>query len=362
MPSRGRSRATGPQSCKSLVLTFVALPALLGMTGAYGLDRTEQANSGWAINLDNDLFALRHQDRDYTGGASVTFAGARVQGWFGSLDPALSRINRLIRPSDDNNLRFHSLQIGIAAFSPEDISRSDVVANDRPYAGLVYLSNAQMSLLPDGRHAIQSALTVGVLGSTLPEQLQKIIHTATGSDPPQGWPHQISRGGEPTARYALAWQHLWVAPAGGGLEIKQSLEGSLGFLTEAGAAVSVRWGRIGSPWWSFMPERPEYFAQPTLGMSTNNPGHGREMYVWAGAKLRVRVYNAFLQGQFRESPLTYGQDEIRPLLVQVWLGVTRQVDDHNRLSWVWRYQSSEVNTGHGDREVSWGSLVFNHDF
>ena len=111
----------------------------------------------------------------------------------------------------DGRPTLHSLQVGIAAFAPQDLKRSDVILDDRPYASLVYLANSRQSLEDSGRTAIQSTLTVGILGTHIAKTLQKEIHKLTQSDAPQGWKHQIANGGEPTLRYTYASQHLLVS-------------------------------------------------------------------------------------------------------------------------------------------------------
>ncbi|PTQ90153.1 lipid A deacylase LpxR family protein [Agitococcus lubricus] len=319
----------------------------------------EPEQSGWSLHIDNDLFSPHKQDRDYTGGINITFAGQHVKRWPISVDRALTFINQGLGIRHPNNLYLHSLQLGIAAFSPEDIQQENIVYDDRPYASLLYLANSQLQIVDDNT-ANQSTLTVGILGTKAAQRLQESIHQVTGSEPPQGWQHQIAKGGELTLKYSYAHQRLWYKQAT--MEIKQSYEGSLGFLTEANSAISVRWGRISSPWWSFTPDRSEYFAQPSVGLPMQYRYRQPELYLWAGTKLRVRAYNAFLQGQFRESTFSYQQSELEPLLVESWLGVTQQISTHYRLSWVWRYQSAELKQGHGHRDLIWGSIMINRDF
>ncbi len=347
-----------------LSLTLLATSAYADNNNNIPTNTGEPENSGWSLHMDNDLFTPKKQDRDYTGGLAMTFAGTRAQDWPISLDPALSQVNHWFGIHDeDNSLTLHSLQVGLAAFAPEDLTHADVNRDDRPYASLVFLANSRVNLQDDGQTAIQSTLTVGVLGTRIAETMQKQIHTLTESDPPQGWRHQISQGGEPTLRYTYAHQRLWLVRDGEHhLEVKYSNEGSVGFLTEANSAISARWGRINTPWWSFAPDRAEYFSQPTTGLLNNSATGSSEFYVWAGAKIRARAYNAFLQGQFRDSELTYSSREVRPILGEARLGVTKQISPHSRLSWVWRYQSSELRSGNGDRDLVWGSILINRDF
>ena len=138
--------------------------------------------------------------------------------------------------------------------------------------------------------------------------------------------------------------------------------GSIGYITEGSAALSWRWGRINTPWWAGSPDRVEYIAEPapSTGGSVMNPG-SRELYVWGGVKAHARFYNAFLQGQFRDSDVDYGYHDVRPLIGEAWLGVTAQIVGEYRLSWVMRYQTSELRPEPGDRSLVWGGLVLSHD-
>ncbi len=324
----------------------------------------EPYDSGWSLQMDNDLLTPKNHDRDYTGGIAVTFAGKRVQQWPISLDSTLKKFNRWLAVTDvDNRPTLHSLQVGIAAFAPQDLTRDDVNIDDRPYASLVYLANSRQSLEDSGRTAIQSTLTVGILGTHIAKVLQKEIHKLSKSDSPQGWKHQIANGGEPTLRYTYASQHLLINSDDRlRFEVKYSNEGSLGFLTEVNSSISARWGFIKTPWWSFAPDRAEYFSQPSAGLLKASRRGTSEFYIWTGAKIRARAYNAFLQGQFRDSELRYDWQEVRPVLAEAWLGVTKQITTHTRLSWIMRYQSSELRGGNGDRDLVWGSVLLNRDF
>lgn len=134
----------------------------------------EPYDSGWSLQMDNDLLTPKNHDRDYTGGIALTFAGKRVQQWPVSLDSTLKKFNRWLKVTDvDGRPTLHSLQVGIAAFAPQDLKRSDINIDDRPYASLVYLANSRQSLEDSGRTAIQSTLTVGILGTHIAKVLPK---------------------------------------------------------------------------------------------------------------------------------------------------------------------------------------------
>ncbi len=349
------------------MLAFTLAPALAAGTEVPTSQEAE--STGWSLYLDNDIFTPSPRDQDYTGGLSVTIAGRRAAEWPFSVDPLLGIINKaLTLPAENPEAgisQLHSLQVGAAVFTPGDISVAAVTPGDRPYSSLVYLASSRL-MLDAARPGIaqQTTLTLGLLGLPLTADFQKGFHSLIGSEEPEGWEHQISDGGEPTFRYSYAIQKLALSGAAGSTryEVKPSFETGIGFITDANVSLSARWGRISTPWWSFSPDRAEYFSQPSTGLAREQRSAQRELYLWAGAKLKARPYNALLQGQFRHSDIRYGYDEIRPLLVEAWLGVTGQVSRNYWLSWVLRYQSSELRTEPGDHHLVWGSIFINRYF
>lgn len=366
-------RMVGLEQLRAAVLVpaismVLALPASAESLGLLPV-KEEPYDSGWSFYLDNDIFSPTPRDRDYTGGLAMTFAGRRAAAWPVSLDPGLGWINRHLRVDEEEvgfrGVQLHALQVGAAAFTPGNIEVAAVIPEDRPYASLLFLANSRVTLNAEHpERATQSTLTVGLLGTSAIKSFQRWFHEATESEPPRGWDHQISDGGELTFRYSYAQQRLWGQGGGDGLryELKRSWEGSVGFITEANMAVSARWGRINTPWWSFMPDRSEYFSQPSPGLGGPEAKGPRELYVWAGGKVRARPYNALLQGQFRSSDLSYDFGDIEPVLLEGWLGVTGQVADQYRLSWVLRYQTSEMRRGAGDHELLWASVFISRYF
>jgi hypothetical protein len=82
----------------------------------------------------------------------------------------------------------------------------------------------------------------------------------------------------------------------GRVDVKTTVQGSVGFLTETSAAVSLRVGSFDTPWWSFAPELSDYIAAPT---PVESLGAQREAYFFAGARVKARAYNALLQDATR---------------------------------------------------------------
>ncbi|MGB3622801.1 MAG: lipid A deacylase LpxR family protein [Ketobacter sp.] len=329
-----------------LFLAKLAVPALADSTG-----------SAWAISMDNDLFAPTRSDRDFTAGLAVTYTGRKGLKYWSGLDNTLDRLDRFtpwaINRFPESSIT-PSIEWGTYGFTPDEIDRRDVVKGDRPYASLVYLTNSRIYYVNGGTDAWSSSLTLGVLGLTLMEAAQSAVHSATGSEKARGWDHQISDGGEPTFRYQLAYHDDWRANTAK-LQFKTTYFGSVGYLTEAGIALSTRNGLISSPSHRFNPELITYGERVNDLIST--PGKGRENYFWGGVALKARAYNAFLQGQFRHSDHRLSHDEVNYLLAEAWVGYTLSFAGNFKFSYVLRAQTSEIRSGEGDRAMVWGGLV-----
>lgn len=329
----------------------------------------EKYSAGWTLALDNDVLAFGNRDLDYTGGAAVTFAGLRAKEWPISLDPILGVMDFLVPNSDDLAGRagypLHAVQFGLLAFTPDDLNNPEPIYTDRPYASLLFQSNSRTFVSSPTAPVYETSFTFGFLGLDLAKGLQRGLHQELNLDKvPEGWDYQISEGGEPTARFIWARQSLLSSNFQTEIteyELKWRVETSVGYLTEASIALSGRWGLINSPWWSFTPERADYVSQPAPVIGNALRQGVRELYVWGGVKLRARVYNAFLQGQFRDSHVELSSDQIEQSNAEAWVGVTWQMSNEFRIGYVIRYQTQELDSSLENRDLVWGGLIVSRD-
>jgi len=320
----------------------------------------EPQDTGWALYIDNDLFALRSNDRDYTGGLSLTLSGARTKDYWFSINDVLQSVDRFSSFDglhQGNDRQLHSLEVGFTAFTPADISSLDSQVGDRPFASIFYLSNTHESIDFENDTAWVSSFTLGVLGSKLVEELQNNIHKITGSEKPEGWDNQISDGGELTFRYSVAKQSLYHFNYQGSnnLEVSTTWQASLGYITEASFGLATRVGDFDTPWYSFRPQFNDYSEKSASLAGLSNTGD--ELFFWAGFNLHARVYNAFLQGQFKDTKAAFSSQDLRTFVADAWVGVTKQFVSGWRVSYLIRAQSSEVNKGVADRSAVWGGLI-----
>ena len=87
-----------------------------------------------------------------------------------------------------------------------------------------------------------------------------------------------------------------------------------------------------------------------------------EVFVFVGTRAKLRVYNAFLQGQFRQSDLTYGEGDVNKALVEVWAGVEWRNSSGWALQYLARWESAELRGGSGSRSFTWGSIEISKSF
>ena len=328
----------------------------------------EPYNTGWALVLDNDAVFSSFGDEDYTGGFSVALEGSRAKQYRLSLDPALTWVNQTLHLGKGRkpSTILHLMQFGLTVFTPDLGSANDTNVDDRPFANLVYLENSQSSVDANRNRAYQTTLTLGVLGSDAGEIVQDAIHDIGGNTKTPHSGKQISDGGELTARYAVSMQSLLHSRITGRdkrLELKYRVEGDIGFITEGSAALAARWGQVESPWWSFAPSRSNYVPQ-----LVSNPRNGlgisdkRDFFVWCAITIRARAYNAFLQGQFRDSEKTYSGGELNHVLGELSIGVNKGFGNAIDASLSLHYQTDEVRNNDRSRDLQWGGLTIRKSF
>lgn len=360
---------------KYLLMLLALAAALSPITGASGANggatdslaataeqRPYSDTSSVALAFENDVLAGGANDKDYTYGLNLTYTGPAARDAWLSPQPLEHWLNdtlttKLLPGLKGAGATRHSLEFGVYGFTPDDIELAEPIADDRPYASLVYMASYTETVNHANNESWQSGLSIGILGLDVVGSAQNTVHDWIDSSEARGWHNQISDGGEPTAKYTLAHQKL--IGASEHLELKSTVQGSVGYLTEASYALSFRAGQIRSDWWSFDPELTSYGEKSVVnaeGLAVS------EHYLWGGIAVKARAYNAFLQGQFRDSAVSYQADALNHGLIEAWLGYTLAFNNSYRLSYVLRGHTSEIKTGRGDRSLLWGGLVVARSF
>jgi len=318
----------------------------------------EQEDSGIGFYLDQDMLVpFFNEDRDYTMGLAFEFFWEKNRGLY-PLDGLVRSAGKWLGMEKTDDSIVYSFMLGSVAFTPDDLSDSSPILYDRPYSSLIYLSNKRVRA--DHNNAIAAEMLLGILGTSLSEDVQTSLHAAyreiAGTNEPvepKGWRHQISDGGELTFRLRLSNYRLKPELSiPGTLDVATSWGVSLGYQTNVNAALAVRGGNIKSPFWS-LPFDP-------INRGNFIPSKARrEWYVWSALRVHYVIYDALLQGQFRESSVTFDADEIERVVLDGALGLSLGFDQ-STFSFSVNAKSPEFKLT--DRRQVWGGVHYMYHF
>jgi lipid A 3-O-deacylase len=150
----------------------------------------------YKFTLDNDLFA--NSDRDYTNGVKLAWSSPNLRSFVDDpcLPPFLQRVGlvfdsiypiRIGKEEIEGNM---TLTLGQAMFTPRDRVRTDLIVDDRPYAGWTYLGfgyNTRSSYRLDSYE-----INLGVVGPwSRARQVQDFVHGVRDIEKFNGWANQL---------------------------------------------------------------------------------------------------------------------------------------------------------------------------
>jgi hypothetical protein len=299
-----QSKAAG-----ALLLVFMAmsaLPASAQTKPAADMDRSPCQGQeaikfrGITARLENDLFA--DTDQNYTSGVAFTAVSHDMVGKLNPeclptairlhatlityLDPGFWSATE--NTTDTQNL---VVKFGQSIFTPKDPSRTDLVQDDRPYAGLLYVGMSWNRRKHEPQSDLEvldtRELTLGVMGPlALAQEAQDLIHDVIGAEKFQGWAHQL--GNEPALQMALdrkfkTYQGEGAIRPGFSADTIRSLGLQLGNI-ETSATAGIE-GRVG---WNIPNDFGTYPIRP--GAENRPPSASRSMASLARPKAGVHLF------------------------------------------------------------------------
>lgn len=342
---------------------------------------------GGTLRLENDLFA--GTDRNYTNGISLALVSHDIEGSEGRLrtdclprplglyvrfldavDPGFQQ-----RASVESATQNLVMRIGQAMYTPEDKDRTDLIRDDRPYAGLLYLGLAwNRRVHPSGaRHEMLDSreLTLGIIGPwSLAERSQDLVHKLRGFERFRGWDNQLHN--EPAFQLAVErkykpWTEGAVRP-GWGHDAIGSYAVRIGNIeTSASAGLELRMGwNIANDFGSYSirpggENRPPSAAaglRSTQPQSVGAPRPGAHLFANLEAKAVARDFS--LDGNLFRSSHHVSR---RPWVAQAALGISGQrlVARHGvrlALMRVWRTREFDEQVG----SHAFGSIAVSVEF
>lgn len=213
---------------RKLSHTALALGLLMGTSSAVAHAVNEAAPNvkdcqpheqirfrGFTARLENDLFA--DTDQNYTSGVAFTAVSHDI---IGKLKPEClpapvrlqAELIKFLNPGfwTDAENPAHAqnvvVKFGQTMFTPKDPARTDLILDERPYAGLLYVGmswNRRKHEPPSNSEILDTReLTLGVIGPlALAQPAQNLVHDVIGAAQFQGWDNQL--GNEPALQMAM---------------------------------------------------------------------------------------------------------------------------------------------------------------
>lgn len=306
---------------------MLALSGLVAAAPASANARCDQSALGEhppAINfrIDNDLFGGSDQDQGYTNGAVLTLVSPNLVDY--TSDPCLPKLARWVNnylerlhpgEFEQQNMVF---SIGQGLFTPTDNTRTDLIQDDRPYAGVLLVNfgyNAR-----NREHLRTTQLALGMVGpSAQGKQVQQAVHKLISGDDFQGWDHQLRN--EPVFKLTHERMRRWpgdasVNASGWGWDAISHYGGAIGNLaTHANAGGEVRLG------WK-LPD--DFGSSPSRPAGENTAPHrsgrlqGWSWHLFATTDARWVLRDITLDGNtFRNSHRV----DKRPLIADIGYGL-----------------------------------------
>jgi lipid A 3-O-deacylase len=194
----------------TLVLLILSSPCAL---------QAAEKQQPWTLTafFENDLFA--DTDQSYTNGVRLSWISPDISSY--ERDPRLPKFVRSIndrlrffygmnerdcgdsRANHDNCLQRNLvISVGQLMFTPEDASETEVIADDRPYAGYLYATFGYHTRDDSQLDTIEVSL--GIVGpASFAKETQDFIHDLRGIEKFRGWDNQLHN--EPV--FQLLYEH-----------------------------------------------------------------------------------------------------------------------------------------------------------
>jgi lipid A 3-O-deacylase len=158
-----------------------------------GVKTLRQYPDVYNFYYENDLF--NGTDSNYTNGVKVSWVSANMEDYVS--DPCLPlwvrQLNRLSESLQPGSFISRNMVViaGQSMYTPRNRTRRDLIKNDRPYAGWLYLGLAYNAR--DERQMDTVEIDVGVVGpASLARQSQNFIHDLRDIDRFNGWGNQLN--------------------------------------------------------------------------------------------------------------------------------------------------------------------------
>lgn len=282
------------------IFSFILLLLFLIPSGVRSDEGTPSSSGVFSFYIENDTVA--NTDRDYTSGLKLSWTSRWIpapgtepddqntKGWV----PSALNMFPFFNSSGDR--RALSISIGQSTYTPEDLTRSDLILNDRPYAGYTYLGFALLRTTPKIMDTLE--LNIGMIGPhSYAEYIQEGVHKWLGDKEPQGWNNQL----KDEVSLELIYERKWRLAAsklghGFGYDFIPHLGGRFGnvyIYGNTGAELRFGWNPPGD--FGTCPIRPGCESNAATDQE-NNRGRSFGIHAFLSIDGRAVLRDIFLDG------------------------------------------------------------------
>lgn len=281
------------------IFFFLGLLLFLIPTGVTAEDGAPSSPSAFSFYIENDTVA--GTDRDYTSGLKLSWTSSWIpapgtegdarqkKGWVAS---ALNKFPFFNNPGDQRSL---SIVIGQLIYTPEDLKRSDLIPDDRPYAGYTFLGWAVHRINANSMDTFQ--MNLGMIGPhSYAQDVQEMAHKWFGNSEPQGWKNQLQDEVTLDLIYERKWRALSSRSGYGfGHDFIPHLGGRFGnvyIYANAGAELRFGWNKPGD--FGTCPIRPGCEGNIQTGLDQRDRSFGIHAFLSLDGRAVLR--DIFLDG------------------------------------------------------------------
>ena len=299
------------RSVKGTKIIIFAFIAVLSVRSVSAQPDALGASRFLLLSLENDQ--LGGGDRGYTGGMKLSWMSAPLL--HAENNSWLKWIPYVKRPDSVTAI---SLTLGQHIYTPLDLAARELIIEDRPYAGALYLSLGVHNRTRLSQDVLE--FTLGVVGpSSGAEQTQNLFHDFFGNINAQGWSNQL----KDEFVFACVYEHKRKvlsagSPEGAGFDFIPHFSGGVGNLhSYASIGAQFRWG------WRLPDEFGSFMTRPGGFRNTGFRQKGDwSLYIYGGVNNSWVIRNIFLDGStLRESHSV----EKNPLTADIFLGISTRI-------------------------------------
>jgi hypothetical protein len=327
---------------------FCLVPATLSLAG-------EEPKPPWTVNVyfENDLFS--GTDRNYTNGVKISLISPDLVSFVDSgklPDWSLEYIYRLPFINDPDPTLKHKVEfsLGQKMYTPADTTRSDLIVDDRPYAGWTYFAAAFHS--KSSRQMDTIELQLGLVGpQSFAEETQNVVHDLRDQRRAKGWEHQLKNEPGLAAIYERKWQLAPFFSKGTlAMDAIAHLGGALGNMaTYVNTGFEARLG------WNLPDDFGVSLIRPA-GNTGFSAGQQPGGYLFVAMNSRAVLRDIFLDGNTFAHSHSISK---KPLVADLAGGAALYLKQF-KLTWTQVLRTKEFKGQHNNH--SFGSLVFSFLF